>query len=153
MLAACTAAFHAGVADFRVIEGQRMDVICTSLETYIYFIAADEHDVVKIGVANDIGERLSTLQTGSPVPLRVLAHLAGVPHSLERWLHSQLTPHWSHGEWFKQTSQLKQIIRELRQWTDGCGIKTPELGWKPYPKWAHPKRIEKAAALRQLELL
>jgi hypothetical protein len=68
---------------------------------------------VKIGKASNIAERLLGVQTGHPVPLRLLAVLSSEPKD-ERPLHD----HWRHlrsfGEWFRFDDELSAFIAERR---------------------------------------
>lgn len=70
-----------------------------SRRRYIYVIGADQSDLVKVGVAVDPAGRLSTLQCGSPVRLRLLATLPGSGVQ-ERELHRQFARYRKAGEWF-----------------------------------------------------
>lgn len=68
-------------------------------DTYIYVIGAIGHRPVKIGKANEVQERLRTLQTGSPYPLELrLAIKASA--DLEYELHRRFKPFRQHSEWF-----------------------------------------------------
>jgi hypothetical protein len=77
-------------------------------ESWVYFI--EGAGKVKIGTAHDPQERLKTLQTGSPVPLVLLARMRGGP-ILEATLHRHFQSARSHGEWYYLTDDLKEYIR------------------------------------------
>lgn len=77
----------------------------------IYFVAA-ENGAIKIGFTRtDAQRRLSSLQVGSPVRLDVVAAVAGTQY-LEHQLHDYLSASRLHGEWFRRTSEVEQIIRK-----------------------------------------
>lgn len=79
---------------------------------YTYIIGSDESDKVKIGQTTHIAERLQALQTGSPVPLRLLRKISGLHH--EAILHRNLKQFHSHGEWYEKTTELVDYIN--RYW-------------------------------------
>lgn len=78
----------------------------------VYFVQPAAGGLVKIGVAADVKSRLATLQTGSPVPLRVLAVLPGGGQAAEAELHERFAHLRSHGEWFEPAPELLAYIRE-----------------------------------------
>lgn len=66
----------------------------------VYFIQPVDGGLVKIGVSNSPESRLSNLQCGSPVELRIVKTIPDVPRSLERKLHEKFAQHRRRGEWF-----------------------------------------------------
>ena|SRR5690554_3207031 len=68
--------------------------------TNVYVIQSVIGGPVKIGRANDVGQRLAQHQCGSPFELRVLKVFRGVHLSMERDLHEQYRDFRLHGEWF-----------------------------------------------------
>lgn len=83
-------------------------------DAYTYFIGADRGPV-KIGRTTDLDRRLAELQSGSPVPLRVLGAVAldrlrrydrGDPPTFEALCHRVLAEHRLHGEWFDGSAAL-----------------------------------------------
>lgn len=70
-------------------------------EGYVYFIQAAAGGPIKIGKANDVHERLATLQLYCPFELRVLAKRPG-GYLLERELHHRFRAYRLHGEWFRE---------------------------------------------------
>lgn len=70
----------------------------------IYFIEAVGTGWVKVGWAKRPSSRISDLQTGSPIPLRVIAEIPG-PVSLERRAHRALGKGGS-GEWFPRQEAM-----------------------------------------------
>jgi hypothetical protein len=66
----------------------------------VYLVSSMEFpDMVKIGYTDNISNRLSGLQTGSPVLLDVLCSIPG-PRELESYLHGVFRKRRKHGEWF-----------------------------------------------------
>lgn len=78
----------------------------------VYFIEAVGLDVVKIGYARDIDERLRKLAPGCPAPLRLLGVMPGGP-STEHHLHTALYSLRAHGEWFRRGPELETILATL----------------------------------------
>ena len=81
----------------------------------------------KIGIATDISDRLSSLQIGSPLPLRLLflfEHPDAV--EIEKYLHTELHEFHSHGEWFRLSFKLLCHIGQFidHHWPNGV-IHTP----------------------------
>ena len=69
--------------------------------TYLYLIR-EEHGLYKVGIAQDVDVRLSTLQSATPYTLTVCVTVA-VKNALqaESFVHSALTAHHVRGEWFQ----------------------------------------------------
>ncbi|MFC8765121.1 GIY-YIG nuclease family protein [Streptomyces sp. NPDC057193] len=65
----------------------------------VYLIGSAESPLVKIGWTDNPERRLRTLQTGSAVPLAVLALFEGGA-IVERALHRRFADKRQHGEWF-----------------------------------------------------
>lgn len=77
--------------------------------TNIYFVSAPNQGLIKIGKATDVNARLSSLRSGSPAELNLLAQVRFFPE-LEKFLHKQLKEHKSHGEWFKATDEVLAVV-------------------------------------------
>lgn len=79
---------------------------------FVYFIQRGEGGPIKIGAASNPAARLSTLQTGSPEPLRLLA---ATPGSLddEAALHERFASARLSGEWFEPTADLIALIEQV----------------------------------------
>jgi hypothetical protein len=79
----------------------------------IYFIQAEGIGHIKIGFTDgtDADSRLATLQTGSPVPLRVLHTMPGTMED-EKNLHRRFASASAGGEWFKAIPELLAMIPE-----------------------------------------
>ena len=67
--------------------------------TVVYLIAARDLEMVKIGLATNVRDRLSQLQTGSPCALELLATIPGGENE-ERALHWLFGHLHVRGEWF-----------------------------------------------------
>lgn len=65
----------------------------------LYVIGQPGTAIVKIGVTKSLPSRLKSIQTGSPVPLRVLWWHPG-SYDLEEFLHREFDDFRLHGEWF-----------------------------------------------------
>lgn len=67
----------------------------------VYFIQAVSGGLVKIGVTQyDVRHRLASLQTGSPVELRIVKTIDNVPRARETEIHQHFAAHRVRGEWF-----------------------------------------------------
>lgn len=77
----------------------------------IYFVEADGAGAIKIGfvAGEDAADRVRDLQTGSPVPLRLLGTMPGTLQD-ENDLHRRFASARIHGEWFRPTPELLAII-------------------------------------------
>lgn len=75
----------------------------------IYFVQGENFGPVKIGYTSalDARDRLSQLQTGSPVRLVLAAQRPGSHHD-ERELHRRFAQHRLHGEWFTPTGAIER---------------------------------------------
>lgn len=69
----------------------------------------------KIGKANDVSNRLKTLQTSTPTPLRLIATKQdNEAFSLESKIHSKLSSYRVRGEWFLTTKEvIEGLIKEF----------------------------------------
>jgi len=94
----------------------------------VYFIHGVGTDRIKIGKSASVLGRISGLKTSSPVPLRLVAIEPGYTE-LERDLHARFANIRSHGEWFRLTPELTEVIQQARR-------KTP----LPKSTMVHPKR-------------
>ncbi len=77
----------------------------------VYFLQALDGGPIKIGVSNNPEGRLASLQTGSPVKLRILGTAAG-DQRREARLHRKLAAHRLHGEWFADAPEVMAAIGE-----------------------------------------
>ncbi len=77
----------------------------------VYVVQANGY-YVKIGRAQNISERLRSMQTASPVPLRLLAIPSRNPDD-EKSFHQRLKKSHVRGEWFRMDEQVVNFIREV----------------------------------------
>jgi hypothetical protein len=79
----------------------------------IYFIQVGEDGPIKIGRTTQSPlQRMDTLQTGIPIPLRLLAIISHVGASAEMMLHRRFYHLHVQGEWFRPDEELLTYIRE-----------------------------------------
>lgn len=80
---------------------------------FVYFAQAVSGGPIKIGVSRDISARLATLQTGSPLILRILGFQEG-SRAIEAALHRRFAAHHVHNEWFEPCEALLGYIEGLK---------------------------------------
>ena len=80
---------------------------------YVYFVGGEE-GFIKIGWSGRPEERISFLRTSSPIPLFLLAKVAG-PYAMEIEYHRRFAKDRKHGEWFERTPELMAEIERLSQ--------------------------------------
>lgn len=78
-------------------------------EQVVYFIEAVGLELIKIGQTRLLDDRIRSLATGSPVPLKLIGYIAGTA-ARERKLHKQFARDRAHGEWFRATPELRRYI-------------------------------------------
>ena len=78
---------------------------------FVYFIGpANDDGPIKIGfTAGEAKNRLRSLQTGHPHPLKILAVFEGSVN-MEKEVHRRFAEARVHGEWFNRTPELLQMI-------------------------------------------
>jgi hypothetical protein len=82
---------------------------------FIYFIQQGNSGPIKIGYTKyDLYARFKRLQTGNPLPLRVLAIIDGADTRTEISLHTKFSSCRLNGEWFAPTDELMKFINEIR---------------------------------------
>jgi hypothetical protein len=82
-----------------------------SEEGVIYFLLAEQVNVIKIGFARHVRSRVSDLQTASPVPLILLGTMAGRQED-EQALHRRFSSLRSHREWFRAEPELWEFVEQ-----------------------------------------
>lgn len=70
--------------------------------------------LVKIGRSFVPEFRLKLMQSGSPVPLRLIGYIDG-DHVAERQIHDRFKPYRAHGEWFRCDGEVKEWISKTFQ--------------------------------------
>jgi hypothetical protein len=79
---------------------------------YVYFVRAGE--VVKIGRAVDVADRIRNMQVGHHEPLKLLAAVPAHA-ALEAELHRHFAVEREDGEWFRLSPRLMAYIEGVRQ--------------------------------------
>lgn len=103
--------------------------------SFVYFVLCPQVNAVKIGFTNNLKSRLSSLQTGNPYRLKVLAWMQG-GRSEEGEVHRAFSQyHTGTGEWFYFEGDLIDYILEVARnqpdhvdpgfWMSNCGTKAP----------------------------
>lgn len=112
------------------------------------------HDnLIKIGVTTDVPRRLRELQTGSSVPLKVIAVRPGDWH-LEKSLHRQFAQWRTTGEWFAlPVDPYRDLLARFEGGTWVNKIPPPGPHWRSKYDWQKAKRIKRQADKRRLEEL
>lgn len=103
--------------------------------TKIYLIRGG--DLVKIGKANDVLARFSTLQGSSPVPLHLVGWMEA-DDAEERRLHKRFAVYQVRGEWFHWCPELEAFAALLQ----------PPLSAEP----AHRRHAERGITAGQLRM-
>lgn len=81
----------------------------------VYFIQPIEGGLVKIGFTTGLAiDRLASLQTGSPVRLRIIGTMRGTVLDEQR-LHGLFAEEREHGEWFRPTERLLAWVTALSE--------------------------------------
>lgn len=87
---------------------------------WIYFVTNPEAETVKIGFSVDLARRMEVLQTGNHVRLLEYAGFLSVPYA-ERVIQRIFRDLRLHGEWFKHTGELDDMIQCFEDKADECG--------------------------------
>lgn len=82
--------------------------------TTVYFVQAGQNGPVKIGVTENIRNRMSGLQVSSPIKLELLATIYA-PSELEGRLHHALAEHHTSGEWFNWCPEIEMLVALARE--------------------------------------
>lgn len=83
--------------------------------------------LIKIGWTVNPTDRLETLQSMSPVILRILATMPGSMRT-EQELHQRFGVHRRHGEWFEPADDLVAFIKALDPARADIDTRPPKLG-------------------------
>ena len=85
---------------------------------YVYFVACKDPNYrianphMKIGYTTNLWDRLSSIQTGSPVPLMFMGYIeSDEPQTLERYFHKLFQKDRTHREWFDVTEAMITRIK------------------------------------------
>ncbi len=112
MSAHSSSAALAALGDWRWPSPECRSRLIDAPET-IYFVQAEDGGPIKIGLAACVWCRLSSLQTGNPARLLLLATTVGDCVD-EAELHSRFSRHRLRGEWFRPNPELLALIEGLR---------------------------------------
>lgn len=88
----------------------------------LYFVRGPDGPV-KIGKAGNVANRLSTMQCGSPVPLKLVGSIKGLGWQEYLW-HLAFHNQRLHGEWFRYDGDLPEAIALAKaggDWTKPLG--------------------------------
>lgn len=78
--------------------------------TYIYFIQTEGGgDLIKIGKSRNVKSRLHSMQTGCPIPMRLLGYFKA-NDSMEGALHDEFAEYRVRGEWFEPVEDIKNFL-------------------------------------------
>ena len=82
----------------------------------VYFVRLPGFNLVKIGMADIVSDRLRGLNGGFPVQLELLLveGTRSSPSKLERQMHRRFAKDRRRGEWFTLSDRLRSFIRERR---------------------------------------
>ncbi len=84
---------------------------------FVYFILNQDSNAIKIGKAKDLVKRMKSLQTSSPVKLKLIESVqvegGEEAQQLEQSLHQQFREIRLAGEWFKAEARLLEYIDQL----------------------------------------
>ncbi len=75
----------------------------------VYFLHAEDTNLVKIGWTADLDRRFDQLQTACPHKLRLLGVHIG-PRDVETIYHRDLAPYRQQGEWFFLTREMRRFV-------------------------------------------
>jgi len=78
--------------------------------TNIYFLVADELNLVKIGRTKDVTKRVNFINTSSPVELELVSVLRNVDPIQEQLIHEKFKALRSRGEWFHLSDELRVFV-------------------------------------------
>lgn len=85
---------------------------------FVYFIFNRDSNSIKIGRAEDVEQPLKSLQTSSPIPLKLLkviqVNSMKEAQNLERSLHVKFSHLRMSGEWFKAKQELLNYIENCQ---------------------------------------
>ncbi|WP_181154232.1 GIY-YIG nuclease family protein [Nostoc sp. 'Peltigera membranacea cyanobiont' N6] len=83
-------------------------------KAFVYFIFNSDSYAIKIGRATDVEKRLQSLQTSSPVPLKILKTIPidsiKKAQEVETYLHTKFRHLKMSGEWFRADPELRNYI-------------------------------------------
>lgn len=78
----------------------------------VYFLFAEESNLIKIGSTKDVERRFCQIQCGSPEKLWIITALCALP-CFEDFLHRRFAHDRVRGEWFRPSDDLADFILKL----------------------------------------
>lgn len=81
---------------------------------FVYAMGNPDEGLVKIGITLDIAQRHKAIRASSPIPIEVLGFVES-DHRLEKAIHAGLAEHREHGEWFRRTPEVVEVVRMIRE--------------------------------------
>jgi len=91
---------HIWVAEARqVVEWKLVDKNSLPL-SFVYILQCEETSRFKIGITQNLDQRLKEIQANCPTQLRLVFSFPTVGQDVERCLHKQFECYRLHGEWF-----------------------------------------------------
>ena len=84
---------------------------CEKENQDLYFIGCENINMVKIGIAYFVANRLKDIQNMCPIPIGIIGIIENGGKGLERELHKKFNHLRSHGEWFILDGELIDYIR------------------------------------------
>lgn len=76
---------------------------------YVYFIAEEDNQRIKIGFAMNPYKRIKQLQTGNSKTLKILKIIPG-DQKVERAYHKHFAMYKQRGEWFQLSEEILAFI-------------------------------------------
>lgn len=110
----------------------------------VYFLDVEEAEVIKIGYASDLKQRIGALQTGNHKQISEYFFIHTVPHA-EQIFHNLLNAYRVKLEWFNHEDEVEQLIEclqdielaHLHESGDGEFIFTPEHIMQAVYDWSN----------------
>ncbi len=82
----------------------------------LYFVQVGADGPIKVGITGDITRRVSNLQMGNPIGLRVRAAVKMIgADRAESFLHDFFREEHIRGEWFQPSWRLEMYIEKLNE--------------------------------------
>lgn len=108
-----------GERRLRFLDPGRHRTKLPNAPTFVYFVQHGSDGLIKIGRSEDPATRLASMQTDSPVELRLLVAIEVPARHFETQLHRHFAAHRVHGEWFVPAPELLALISELKAAAEG----------------------------------
>lgn len=118
------------LSSYSIEDKARLLIVHRNL-SIVYFIAATDVGLIKIGRTVNLKKRFISLQTSSPVKLDVV-HSIQYDYDLETRIHEHLAEYRAHGEWFQACKPVIRFIRAIKD--NGIGWLVEQVG-DAGPNW------------------